>query len=189
MRLLLVVLLVVLLVPSATSHAQAVTRRGLLHTGIAEGQYSDEQEFGSMVSLGTMFGLSFTAHDPSTYKIDNSIVVFDEERQRLLPAVFALPSIALIGRPGRSLSAIVPVNLNTAGETNFGLGLSYGFNIRKTAELGLSVVAVWSNHHELTPEQRRSLDNRTPLASDAITGIRTVRKPSLNVGIFLVPIL
>src|ERR1043166_3559451 len=81
-----------LVVPSTQAQR---TRRGIFKT-VQPAGLADKQDYGSFFTIGTLFGISYSLDDASTYKLQNDIVVFDDERGRLRPGVFALPSIALV---------------------------------------------------------------------------------------------
>src|SRR5688500_17238063 len=49
----------------------------------------------SIFTLGTAIGMTIYSDDPSTYQLRDRTVVLDEERSKVLPSVYALPSIAL----------------------------------------------------------------------------------------------
>lgn len=202
--------LVVCLAASHVAAEEASVRRGLFRTDRPQRSFqnvsknnsanttanaaADDNDDYSMLSLGTMFGVTGAFDDPSTFKVQNDIVVFDDERGKWRPAVYALPSINLWGSPGRSLAAIVPVNLNTAAQVNLGVGLSYGFNTgpkgsgKKSVEIGAAAVMIWSDTVRLSQAQERSFLNGTALPTGTPTEFRTAKRPAIGIGIYLVPL-
>ena len=81
-----------------------------------------------MFSVGTLFGLGYTPDNPSTYKVKDNVVVYDDERTKTRPGTFMLPSLCLGAFHDRSISAIVPVNFNLGTQVDLGLGLSVGIH-------------------------------------------------------------
>ena len=144
----------------------------------------------SFFSIGTLFGFSHFSDSPSTYKIVNNVVQFDDERGHWQPGTYALPSINLIGTPGHSLSAIVPASLST-GQSSVGVGLTYGFNLnaKHTAEVGIAAAAIWGDIVRLTAQQQTSFSQGTPLPAGASTDFRTAKRPSFAFGIYILPLL
>jgi hypothetical protein len=184
-------------VPDAYAQAKkGNVRRGLFHTSKSDGVglRAADDPARSIFTLGTVFGVAISNDDPSTFKVVNNIVVYDDERTKARPATYALPSINLMGRPGKSFSLIVPVNLSAT--VDLGLGASFGFNVfprgqdqKPTAEVGFAAVAVWSNTVRLTPQQQQSFTGATALPAGASTEFRTAKRPGWAFGIYLVPLL
>lgn len=146
----------------------------------------------SMLSLGTMFGASYSLKDMTTYKVRDGIVVVNKKgtgSDRILPSVYAFPSITILGSPGKSLSTIVPVNLNPSSEFAVGFGFSYGFNtFKNSAEIGVTAVAIWSDKYELNEAQLTSFKNQTPLPSGESSDFSKYKVISLGIGIYVAPL-
>ena len=191
------VLIVGMLIGSTTAKAQLV-RRGLIYTTPRDSAHRSGKlaatlatPDASLFSLGTLFGVSHFTDNPSTYKIVNNVVQFDDERGHWQPGAYVLPSINLVGTPGRSISAIVPANLNTSGQSSVGVGLTIGFNLnsKHTAEVGVAGAAIWSDITRLTAQQQTSFNQGTPLPAGAATDFRSAKKPSFAFGIYILPLL
>jgi hypothetical protein len=194
-RVVLVALAVGALAP-ATGAAQV--RRGLLGTSRpanrAAGPVAPDHSF---FTIGTMLGVTYAMDDQTTYQVVNDAVTVREQGDgfdRVLPAAYVLPSIALYGAPGGSLSVIVPLGLSPGGETAVGFGLSWGFNLLRrgegaAAEVGISVLLVWTETTRLTAAQRTSLETGAPLGEGESAAFPTRRRPSFGIGIYLAPLL
>ena len=108
----------------------------------------------------------------------------------MLPAVYAFPSINLLGKPGESLSMIVPVNVNPSADLALGVGFSYGFNtFKNSVEVGISVVSIWSDIETLNDAQKYSLDNHTTLPAGESSIFSKSKVISFGIGIYVVPLL
>lgn len=163
-------------------------RKGIFHTSEPKRTTSEQYSF---LTLGTMFGLSFALKEQNTYKVVDGIVKYDRKGEtvdQLLPSVYAFPSINLIGVPGNSLSMIVPVNINPS-DVAVGIGVSYGFNVKKTIEIGGSILAIWSNFQELNEEQKISLNTQQPLQSGESSVFGTHKQVSIGLGIYIAPLI
>lgn len=193
MKKLMVVLLGLLFI-SSTAFSQGI-RNGLFNSrSISKANpTSSENENFSIFSLGTMFGVSYSLTDMTTYKVRDNIVVTDRTGtglDRVLPSVYAFPSINLFGVPGKSLSMIVPVNLNPSADLALGLGLSYGFNtFKETAEVGIALTAIWSDRFQLNDAQQNSFLNKTPLPSGESSEFSKYKTMSVGLGIYIIPLL
>jgi len=178
--------------PNAWKPHQASTVRPANQPTRPEGE---EPSFASMFSIGTLFGLAYTPEEPSTYKIRDNVVVFDDERTKARPGTFMLPSLCLGGFRDRAISAIVPVNFNLAKQVDVGVGLSIGIqkggrqDQKKKAEIGFAVAAVWSDNVRLSEQQKKSFREGTALPASASTDFRTAKRPGVVFGIYLTPIL
>jgi hypothetical protein len=180
----------------ATGGAQ--TRRGLLGTRRPVSREAGPAPVDhSFFTIGTMLGVTYAVDDQTTYHLVDGAVVVRERGDgfdRVLPAAYVLPSLALYGTPGGSLSAIVPLGLSPGGETAVGFGLSWGFNVlrrgrRAAAEVGISLLLVWTEATRLTAAQRASLEAGTPLPAGESSTFPSKRRPSFGLGIYIAPLL
>lgn len=161
---------------------------------------NSDQDIYSMLSLGTMFGVSYSLNDMTTYKVTNNIVKVDKTGKgsdRFLPAVYAFPSInlwgkpgnSLSGKPGKSFSMIVPVNINPSADLALGVGFSYGFNtFRNSAEVGVTIISIWSDMETLNDAQKYSLDTQTELPIGESSVFSKSKVISIGIGIYVVPL-
>lgn len=181
-----------------TKSTAPIIRKGLFHTEsvsqikIESMEEETEPDQYSIFSFGVMLGVSYTLEERNFYKVQNGVVVVDrmgKMSDRILPAFYALPSINLLGTSGRSLSAIVPLNYDPSANLSYGIGLSYGFNTLKTAEVGLSLVAIWSDAYDLNEAQRTSLETNQPLPPNESSEFPKTKVISIGLGIYVLPFL
>lgn len=146
----------------------------------------------SPFTLGTLLGLAIPFASPDTYAIRDGVVVMDRSaawHEWLQPALYLLPSVALWGRGGYSLSVIVPAGL-TGGRpgASYGFGVSVGIATRASVEIGLALAMVWTQQPSLTDGQRASLASGAPLGVGVASEIGSVAQPGLVFGVYLVPL-
>jgi len=83
---------------------------------------------------------------------------------------------------------IVPVNINPS-DVAVGIGVSYGFNVRKTIEIGGSIIAIWSDFQELNEDQKISLDTQQPLPTGESSIFGTIKQISIGLGKYVAPLI
>ncbi len=147
----------------------------------------------SLFTVGSMIGCTFALTDLTTYKVRNNIVVIDKigtTADKFNPAIYVFPSINLVGTAGNSLSAIVPININSIENYSAGIGLSYGFKIfNETTEAGIALTAIWSKKDILNYDQQLSLDNKSPLPKDVSLDFSKGNTVLIGLGIYIAPLL
>jgi hypothetical protein len=177
---------------NTTKTSPPVVRKGLFYTAsVLYGLDQAKAEDYSMLSLGTMFGVSYLIEKQNIYKVQNGVVVIDRKEKmsdRIVPSVYAFPSLNLVGKPGKSLSMIVPVNINPSSDVAVGVGLSYGFNTFKTVEVGLTAIAIWSEVTELNEAQKKSLETQQSLPPNEPSEFPKTRAISIGIGIYVLPL-
>jgi hypothetical protein len=142
-------------------------------------------EESSPITVGTALGVTFYSDDPSTYKLANGIVVFDDERSKSQPSTYALPSVALFRVGPVPVSALVPFNIGK--DDVAGVGLAVGVNAFKTSEVGIASFVVWQPVFRLTSAQQQSFANERALPTGASTELRQSKRPQLAVGVYITP--
>lgn len=184
-------LLLLSLVLSVPVEAQRVCRRAIVTRCEAPdfnpASERSQDDYAGLFTIGTLFGAS-VGEDPSTYKIENNVVKYQRRSSSMELSVLALPSINVLGAPGKSLSAIVPIGAVPSGEWGAGLGFSGGFNIRQSWELGVAAAVVRGTITELTAEQKTSLANRSPLPAGASTDLQQKPVMFFAFGLYVAPL-
>jgi hypothetical protein len=152
---------------------------------------SGEKVSGFPFSIGTLLGVSFALYDIGKYRVnsDRTITKFDDE-SIVMPAVYAMPSLALVSILKRPLAAIVPVGMTgrEIGDLAAGLGLSWGdFGKYKDWNVGLALAVVVTSRGGLNKEQRQYLNNGQPLPDQASTTFDRRPITQLVAGFYLAP--
>jgi hypothetical protein len=146
----------------------------------------------SPFTLGTLLGLAVPFAAPDTYAVRDGVIVRDRSAawyEWVQPALYLLPSVALWGRGGYSLSVIVPAGL-TGGRpgASYGFGVSVGIATRASVEVGLALALVWTQQPRLSDGQLASFSTGQPIAAGVATEIGTVAQPGLVFGVYLTPL-
>lgn len=153
---------------------------------------AQKEELGAF-TLGSMFGLTYALKNQTTYKVVNGVVKEDSAGKdigdRLLPATYLFPSINVWGVPGNSVSVIVPINVDLSKDTSYGVGLTYGFTVKKSAEIGVALVGLWSKVTSLNAAQRASFDSGTALPAGESSVFGSKKEISIGLGLYIAPLL
>lgn len=171
-----------------TSEAELNAATGSANAAAARSTASDNT--GSVVSIGSLIGLSVPLYTPDTWFVRDRIVRLQRAAQAedyLIPGVYLLPSVSLIGAAGHSLSVIFPAGLDSRRNVSAGVGVSWGFGVRRGTEVGLSLAVIWSPAPRLSDEQQHSLDTAMALPVGASETIETSLRPILGLGIYITP--
>lgn len=176
-----------------TTNASAITSETELNSATGTSNTTrpaESDNSGSPLSIGSLIGLSVPLYTPDTWFVRDRIV----QRQRaaqaedyLIPGVYLLPSLSLVGAAGHSLSVIIPFGLDSRRNASAGIGISWGFGVRRGTEVGLSLAVIWSSAPRLSDEQKRSLDTAMALPTGASETIETTLRPIAGLGIYITP--
>jgi hypothetical protein len=117
----------------------------------------------------------------------------DETWDYIQPAAYVLPTIALWSNDkGTVVSAVVPFGLTGKGrdikDLQIGAGVSMGFSVGQSAEVGLALALVWSQAPVLSDAQRRSYSTQTALPAGESDQFDTRLRPTATLGVYVTPV-
>lgn len=173
--------------PAITSPSELIAAQG---AGAATTQNDTSDNTGSPLSIGSLIGVSVPLYTPENWTVRDRTIQRQRSAQAedyLIPGVYLLPSLTLVGSAGHSLSVIIPFGLDSRRNASAGFGISWGFGVRRGTEVGLAIAMIWSPAPRLSDEQQRSLDTATALSAGASETIETTLRPTVGLGIYITP--